>query len=736
MSQLMQTTVSELEPDCDRWLQTSLLPALQRLDSLLERAVAKAKVTYGSEAATDFYRGLYINDAQVAQLLDRKPGEALFAIAENESEEALPGITNSASRLGWLQQLFDLSSFDLDVILIALAPELDRRYERLYGYLQDHVSRRQPSVDLVLNLLCAHAVERLERRVHFAADAPLIRSGLIHLIPDPTQPESTLLAHTLKLDEQVIRLLLGQQNLDSRLAPFCQWVEPRLQSQEQLLDTDLKQRLPSRVVQAWETQQPLRLYFYGPQGVGKQQVAERLSAEIGVPLLVVDLVAMIAAKTDFSELVQRLFREVLFQDGVLYLKGLEGVLKEEQTITYQTLLKRLASSSGITILAGTDPWVPVADQPLGIMAVPFSMPGFGQRRNCWLNHLTEQGITLPAKDLDALADRFRLTSNQIAEVVATACQGVDWGDGESSGNECQERLRVEGLFAAARQQSGNDLAVLARKVEPVYTWDDLILPEDTLVQLRELCQRVAHRHRVLDGWGFNRKLSLGKGVNTLFAGPSGTGKTMAAEIIASKLGLDLYKIDLSGVVSKYIGETEKNLNRIFNAAENANAILFFDEADALFGKRSEVRDSHDRYANIEISYLLQKMEEYEGLSILATNLNRNMDDAFVRRLTFMIAFPFPDEVHRERIWQTVWPGKELLANDVDLSWLARQFKLSGGNIKNIALAAAFLAVEEDGLIGMVHLLQAVRREYQKMGKTLTDGELNGYREQGQLSAKV
>ncbi len=231
--------------------------------------------------------------------------------------------------------------------------------------------------------------------------------------------------------------------------------------------------------------------------------------------------------------------------------------------------------------------------------------------------------------------------------------------------------------------------------------------------------RVAQSYRVLGEWGFGAKLSTGKGVNALFAGPSGTGKTMAAAILANELGLDLYKIDLSQVVSKYIGETEKNLDAIFTGAENSNIILFFDEADALFGKRSEVRDSHDRYANIEISYLLQKMEDYEGVAILATNLRQNLDEAFVRRLAFSIHFPFPDEVDRRRIWDGIWPEGISLAEDVDLDLLSRQFKLSGGNIKNVALAAAFLA-SDDGIVKMPHLLHATRREFQKLGQVFTE----------------
>jgi SpoVK/Ycf46/Vps4 family AAA+-type ATPase len=276
--------------------------------------------------------------------------------------------------------------------------------------------------------------------------------------------------------------------------------------------------------------------------------------------------------------------------------------------------------------------------------------------------------------------------------------------------------RLADLFEAARDQADTGLDGLAAKIEPVHDWDQIVLPDETVGQLREMCQQVVQRRRVLDDWGFGRRLSLGKGVSALFAGPSGTGKTTAADIIARELGLDLYKIDLSGVVSKYIGETEKNLKRIFAEAENANCILLFDEADALFGKRSEVRDSHDRYANIEIAYLLQQMDRYEGIAILATNLRQNMDDAFVRRLNFVVEFPFPDETHRAEIWRILFPDEARREPDIDFDLLGREFRVTGGSIKNIVLGAAFLAAGEGAPIGMRQLLRAARREYSKLGK--------------------
>jgi SpoVK/Ycf46/Vps4 family AAA+-type ATPase len=289
-------------------------------------------------------------------------------------------------------------------------------------------------------------------------------------------------------------------------------------------------------------------------------------------------------------------------------------------------------------------------------------------------------------------------------------------------------LSLEDLAAACRAQSSGKLDSLAHKIRTIYRWDDIVLPADRVTQLREICIQVRHRRTVLETWGFDRHLAMGKGVNVLFAGQSGTGKTMAAEIIAADLGLELFKVDLSSLVSKYIGETEKNLDKIFRAAREANAILFFDEADAIFGKRSEVKDAHDRYANIEVGYLLQKMEEYDGVVILATNLKQNLDEAFVRRLHVAIDFPFPEEPDRQRIWQKVFPPDAPLAADIDLEFMARQFKLAGGNIRNIALLAAYLAAEDGTSIGMGHVVRAIRREYQKLGRLMSRNDFGPYLE--------
>lgn len=707
------------------------LTPLRRLDRLIEKASALAQAAYGPQAAADPYRGLYINRDEVGRLLDREPGMPLLWSGDEHIESSQNRSCMEGSRLAWLKEAFGLSNFDLDIIIIALAPELDTRYERLYAYLQDNVARRKASVDLALNLLCATAEEKIERRAHFAPDSPLVGEKLIHLIPEPNHIQPSLLSHYITLDRQIINLLLCQEELDARLAPFCELIYPLCGMEAVPLAGESKLALLSLASHARRQRRQLHLYFQGPRGAGKRMAAEALAIETGMSLLAADLSIVSYKDTGFGDLLRIVFREAWFKDAVLCLDETDALFSDDKEASCSLLLKALAEYSGIAVLTGTKPWQQRGRGQAGVLTVPFTVSDFGLRRNCWSDSLTAENILLDKSELDALADRFRLTRRQVVSAVTDAKNLARWNTAAGTAGGCRETIEdkptIKDIFSAARAQSGHELAELAPKVEVKYTWDDIVLPGDALVQLREMCQRVIYRHCVLGEWGFGRKLSLGKGVNALFSGPSGTGKTMAAEIVANDLGLDLYKIDLSGVVSKYIGETEKNLDRIFTAAERANAILFFDEADALFGKRSEVRDSHDRYANIEISYLLQKMEQYDGITILATNLRQNLDDAFVRRMAFAIHFPFPDEESRRRIWENIWPLAAPLDDDVDPDFLARQFKLSGGNIKNIALAASFLAAAAGSRVTMEHLFRSTRREYQKMGKTLSETELYGER---------
>jgi len=588
----------------------------------------------------------------------------------------------------------------------------------LYAYLQDDVSHRRPSVDLALNLLASSAAEKLAFRARFGSDAPLIAHALVSLIPDPNQTRPPLLAHDLKLDDQVVAFLLGEVALDKRLADICElrWSTGQTKD-DPALAKETSKALAAIASRAAGKPQAAFFHFQGPNAPAKQDAARSLAERLGVPLLNVDLRRLADSATDFDARLRLAVREAWLKNAVLCLDGIDALRDEAPAAHFQQLMTQMAKAQGIVISTGAGAWVPHSDGPCGVAAIDFPLPNVEMRRLLWQESLAETGVSLEPQQLDQLAGRFRLNRLQIRDAAVTArnCLGFE--------GEAPPADPLRHCFAAARAQTGQALGKLTLKIAPKYTWDDLVLPDDAAQQLREICRQVAHRHKVLGEWGFVRRLSLGKGVSALFAGPSGTGKTMAAEVIANALGLDLHRIDLAGVVSKYIGETEKNLDRIFSAAENANAILFFDEADALFGKRSEVHDAHDRYANIEISYLLQKMEQYEGVAILASNLKSNLDEAFVRRLAFIVHFPPPDEAARRRIWAGIWPPALPLAPDVDLDFLARQFKLSGGQIKNIALAAAFLSTEDAIAVTPHHVMQAVLREYQKMGKQLTAAEL-------------
>jgi ATPase family associated with various cellular activities (AAA) len=312
---------------------------------------------------------------------------------------------------------------------------------------------------------------------------------------------------------------------------------------------------------------------------------------------------------------------------------------------------------------------------------------------------------------------FRLTPEQAERARAAA---------ELHATAMGEPVTLLHLAAGARAQNASGLERLALRISPAAGFDDLVLPEAIVRQLRDIVARVRYRSRVLGEWGMRRAAGKGRGVTALFAGDSGTGKTLSAEVVAGALGLDLYVIDLATVVDKYIGETEKNLDRIFREADRVNGVLLFDEADAIFGKRSEVHDARDRYANVEVAYLLQRMERFDGIAVLTTNLRANLDDAFLRRLDALVDFPTPDEPSRRLLWDRHLPRHLLVGEDVDLDFLARAFDLPGGNIRNIAVAAAFLAAADDRLISMVDLIRATAREYRKLGRLCVEAEFGPY----------
>jgi len=710
-----------------------LLPALGRLDRRLALAVERARLVFGPEAASDRFRGLYITETETQALLSREPAAGAFHAADpdasaDEDSTGSRGERSNDSRLAWLARAFTLAPFDVNALVVALAPKLDLRYERLYAFLQDDVTRRRPTIDLVLTLLCDSARDRADRRTHFSADAPLMRHRLLHVGIDGSPTTTSLLAEPLELDDQIVDFLLGHDVLDRRLANACR-LEPvsggfdiaRPSALEDLTWRILRDTMRS----AYLAGESLRLLFHGADGTGKLTAARALARAVSASLMVVD-VERITTEPNAEALFAIALRAGWFQRAVT-------VVRDAALLTAE-MRAMLDAHTGIVVLCATEPRA-LASGSGDAVVIAFGVPTSRHRSALWSDALGSNGVRTSRAAIEAAASRFRLTPRQIWSAAAHAVRTERWRAAAArAGHAADDELAAiaparelslaeDELFAAARAQCGIELETLAARVTPRHRWADLVLPDDTLQQLHEICERVAQRETVVESWGFGHRLARGGGVNALFSGPSGTGKTMAAEVMAGTLGVDLFRVDLAGVVSKYIGETEKNLDRVFTAAERANGIVFFDEADALFGKRSEVHDSHDRYANIEISYLLQKMEQFDGIAILATNLRGNLDDAFVRRLAFSVHFPFPDAPHRERIWRGIWPPDAPVDPDIDGALLARQFVLSGGHIKNIAVAAAFLAAERGGRIELRDIVHAARREYQKLGKALTDAEL-------------
>jgi SpoVK/Ycf46/Vps4 family AAA+-type ATPase len=625
-----------------------------------------------------------------------------------------------ALQLVQVQDLFSLSPFERDAIVVCLAPELDTKYERLYGYLQDDVTRRQPSVDLVLRLLCRAAEERATARRAFLPSSRLFQYRLVRSLEDGGGARS-LLSRSLKLDDGIVHHLLGGREPDPRIA-FCSRLvqlakPPGTAGTVVGLGAFFHDYVGKPPSDQWIA------LFHGQDRLRQEETARCLCADAGVPLLRVDLAALAEGEIPFEQTVPLVFRDAALKAAAVYADNVDALVREgEKDVSRLRSLERALEELGwVTFLAGRHP-VELSDSLKRqiLFAEEFPCPEYPERKRLWHEVAGNGRLCLEDSLLDDLAGRFRFTRREIQNAVALAGTRAAVRDGGAS------RVTRSDLEAACRSESNVRLLTFARKLVSTYRWDDLVLPEGQKTRLREIIDYIRNHDAVYSEWGFGARHSLGKGINILFSGPSGTGKTMAAGIIAMELGLDIYKIDLSTVVSKYIGETEKNLSRIFREAETSNAVLFFDEADALFGKRSEVKDSHDRYANIEVNYLLQKMEEHEGVVILATNLSKNVDDAFLRRVHFSVVFPLPEKEERLRVWQRVFPAAAPVGGDIDWEFLARRFKIVGGNIKNIAMGAAFLARRENSHISMRHIVLSAKREFEKMGKLCTKAEFGDY----------
>jgi ATP-dependent 26S proteasome regulatory subunit len=700
---------------------------LQRLDLLLRLKIGSQSLLNGVLPERQASRAVCISSGEVEWLLNNghesRPEETRNVVLRAELAKLKAKIDGRIGRskeekiflaLPHLCDLFGLSSFERDAVMICLAPELRRKYDRLYAYLQDDITRKRPSVDLVLDLLCDSEAKRWNGRRFFADSATLLRSGLLQKVDDPASPSgSSGLSQFLKLDDRICEFLLDNNQMDARLAGDVQILQPTRRTDSPTIEHSIVAGASMFVERQLSSDNPDRrkliLHVHGPRGVGKRELALHIAGRLNCALLNVDAELLLARGENAERFLRIAFREALLQRAAIFVEHADALSQESAKTLFKCFLLAISEFGWLVFLSSVGPWNQHQEFANCVFhSIQLPAPDALTQEAAWMAALDGE-IAEAEIWSKQLASQFRLTPGQIRAAAELA-------KNRRYMNKEKGAIVFEELTAACRQQSSQKLSELAVKIVPHCDWNDLVLPSEKITHLREISIQFRNRHKVFETWGFGKKLGRGKGLSVLFAGPSGTGKTMAAGVLARDLGLDLYKVDLANVVSKYIGETEKNLSRIFAEAEASNVILLFDEADALFGKRTEVSDAHDRYANIETSYLLQKMEAYEGVVIMATNLRENIDEAFTRRIQFIVEFPFPDEANSLRIWKGHFPQSAPVSPELDFTHFAKELRLAGGNIKNIVLNAAFLAAENGDSVGKEHILNGSRREYEKMGK--------------------
>ncbi|WP_142458992.1 AAA family ATPase [Geodermatophilus aquaeductus] len=600
--------------------------------------------------------------------------------------DALRSAMLSPPALDGIADAFGLSGFERDVLLLCAGVELDAAVARACAAAHGDPGRPCATFSLTMAALPDS---------HWSATTPAAPLRRWHLV-ELDHPEVPT-ASPLRIDERLLHALTGISYLDPRIEVLAETLPPA-----PLLTRPLR-AAADRLTSCWASPTARRARISGRQPADLRALVSAASSGLGlqpVRLRAADLPATAGERDLLVRLCER--ETVLSSRSWLVDVEDQGPEAGRSTLDFAVRVQAPVAVVGLP---------PAADPGRRLTAIDVSPSDAQERRTAWRAAL---GVTAPSLEswVDRLVGQFDVGPTGVDAATEEVRDVLDRADAGPR------------LWDACRRQARPALDDLAQRIEPRATWADLVLPAGQSQLLREIALHVRHRLTVFEDWGFAARSARGTGVAALFSGPSGTGKTFAAEVLAADLALDLYRVDLSQVVSKYIGETEKNLRRIFDAAEAGGVVLLFDEADALFGKRSEVKDSHDRYANIEVSYLLQRMETYRGLAVLTTNLKSALDSAFLRRLRFIVQFPFPDAAGRADIWRRVFPA-ELPTEGLDAARLAR-LTVAGGTIRNIALSAAFLAAEAGEPVRMSHVLLAARTEYAKLERPLTDAEVAGW----------
>jgi hypothetical protein len=600
-----------------------------------------------------------------------------------------------------LASVFQLSPFELDILLLCAAVELDSEFPGICAAAQKDERLRWPTFQLALHVL---------PDAHWSALLP--HAALRHWKLISVDASESLTSAPLRIEEAVLHYLVGAACPDQRIEGLLEPIEP-----PRILPSTYRETAEKLAALCHSAHATHVAQLQGTATTAKRSVAATACATAGLRLRSIRISQFRAALEREPQNGETLL-QVLGRDAALGGFALLIDAEDAPPVDLEAAAQFADRFTGVAILCGSGRF---GLHTRSIATFHIDRPAAGDQRALWKYALGDHGAAISG-EIDRVSTQYSFDSETILKAGRQIREHLD----HHAGGELASPALTPGelLQQVCRFDSRPALDALAQRVETPAGWNAIVLPESSLEFLHAIAAQVRQQGKVLERWGFAAQTSRGLGISALFHGPSGTGKTLAAEILAHELGLDLFRIDLSQIVSKYIGETEKNLRAVFDAAANSGAVLLFDEADALFGKRSEVRDSHDRYANLEVSYLLQRMEAYRGLAILTTNLRAGMDSAFLRRIRFFVAFPFPDHAARRRIWERMFPP-EMPAADLDFDKLAR-LNMPGGNIRNVALNAAYIAADRNEPVRMGHLAIAARRESAKLERPLSESEIGGW----------
>ncbi len=680
------------------------------VEQRVHAAVARQRAT---TEASDPWPGLYVSDAKAERLLKAKSSlpdllesevgsgtvhdaDADFLLSEIEEAADEAEAAGERLRLRALERRFGLDARALDVFVVAVAPELDRRFEQLYGYLNDDITRRRATVGLALEL-AGLPLSSLAARATLGSGSPLVRGGLLTVEGD----DRPWPGRELRVPDRVVAWLLGYDEPDPVVGSVAE-TEPAPVPGAALPDPAY--RLGRRLARHRGI-----VYLREAPGASGRWLGTTAWWAAGSAALVCHL-DRLAHQSAVADTVRAAAREAALQDAGLVagpIDALEG--------SVASVVEACTRVPGGAVLHGRGPWDATWSRitPM-VLSVP--RPRSEDLAPHWDDALN--GAPVAAElDPSSATSQFRLSPEQVKRAAEVARGHAELED---------TPIDAAALRAGAREHNNPGLEHLAQRIEPAVGWDDLVLPDAIAAHLREVAARANNRETVLGRWGMRPGGRRGRGVVALFCGVSGTGKTMSAEVLAGELGIDLYIVDLASVVDKYVGETEKNLERVFTEADGVGGVLLFDEADALFAKRSEVRGANDRYANVEVAYLLQRMERFDGLALLSTNLRANIDEAFVRRLDAVVEFPMPDTDLRRTLWERSLTPAVPRGDDLDLDFLAASFTLSGGNIHSVCLSAAYVAAESGQPVTMAVVIRSLAREYRKLGRLCTESEFGPY----------